>query len=453
MLLVAALAMGTLNAGCAKHTAIPIKVELGAKRQVLPNGLEVVILEDHRSPTVSVRVRYHSGSKDDPATAQGLAHFVEHLTYVQTAHIKRDEVFPLMRKANAERENGETTYDATEYYETVPVRHFERALFIERERMGFALEGLDEPTFEREKAVVLNEWRQNYETESYGLVRSAAYAAAFPEGHPYHFRTIGDAAQLKAATLDGARAFYKENYAPNNATLVIVGDIDPTATRALVEKYFGDLVAAAPKAQKAVHFDQAIPGRTIKMEANVEKPELLILFRFPPHGDPAWYETVHALSRIRSTILGLRHYFENDEPGATNLVIKGGRLGYVGGLEMVGSKKQTPAELRSDFEHALTQYRSFANRSSDVDLRSRYIIDSVAGLERSDARAQTVLGLLEMYDDPNAVQRDLKGWMGVDFTEARDNAGDRFDLAHAIQVEVVPNKSAPTAGKIVGESK
>src|SRR5580658_9945621 len=219
----------------------PLDVSLAVDKTRLDNGLELVLHEDHRTPIVTVNLWYHVGSKDEPKGKNGFAHLFEHVMFQGSKHVPEDTYFLDLERVGATDINGSTALDRTNYFETVPSNQLELGLWLESDRMGFLLDHVDQATFAGQRDVVKNERRQNYENAPYGLVGQYVHAELFPPDHPYHLLTIGTPNDLDAATLDDVKAFFRTWYVPNNATLVIAGDIDKTQARALVDKYFGPI--------------------------------------------------------------------------------------------------------------------------------------------------------------------------------------------------------------------
>jgi predicted Zn-dependent peptidase len=205
----------------------------------LANGLHVIVHTDRKAPIVGLQVWYHVGSKDEPAGKTGFAHLFEHLMFNGSEHAPGDYFEPLQEIGGTDM-NGTTWFDRTNYYETVPTAALERALFLESDRMGFLLGAMDQKKLDNQRGVVQNEKRQN-DNEPYGLVEYTQIAALFPAGHPYGHTTIGSMADLDKASLDDVKAWFRSKYGPNNATLVLAGDIDATTARPLVEKWFGGI--------------------------------------------------------------------------------------------------------------------------------------------------------------------------------------------------------------------
>jgi len=206
----------------------------------LPNGLQVLLHEDHSVPLVSVNMWYHVGSSDEKPGRTGFAHLFEHIMFMGSQHVPTGEFDRLLEAAGGDN-NGSTTEDRTNYYEDAPGNALPLPLWLDSDRMGFLLPEITADKVDLQRGVVQNERRQSYENRPYGLAEENILQRLYPPDHPYHWPVIGSMADLSAATLDDVRGFFRTYYTPNNATLAIAGDITPRATRQLVERYFGDI--------------------------------------------------------------------------------------------------------------------------------------------------------------------------------------------------------------------
>lgn len=215
------------------------KVDIPYDQFTLTNGLRVIVHEDRKAPVVAVSVWYNVGSKDEPPGRTGFAHLFEHLMFNGSENAPGDYFEPL-REVGATDFNGTTWFDRTNYFQTVPRPALERVLFLESDRMGHLLGAVNQETLTNQVGVVQNEKRQG-DNQPFGLVEYAQLAALFPDGHPYRHATIGSMADLDAATLEDVRSWFRAKYGPNNAVLVLAGDISTAEARPLVEKYFGDI--------------------------------------------------------------------------------------------------------------------------------------------------------------------------------------------------------------------
>src|SRR6266436_9169057 len=198
-----------------------------AAQQAGSSGLTAT--EDHLTPVAAVCLWYDVGSRHEAEGRTGLAHLFEHLMFQGSAQVHGNGHFELVQGAGGSL-NGTTSFERTNYFETMPAHQLELALWLEADRMGSLLAALDEESLQNQRDVVKNERRQRYDNVPYGTAFERMTALAYPEGHPYHHTPIGSMADLDAVTLDDARAFFRANYAPNNAVLAVVGDIDPEQT-------------------------------------------------------------------------------------------------------------------------------------------------------------------------------------------------------------------------------
>ncbi|MFF5038164.1 M16 family metallopeptidase [Streptomyces nigra] len=269
------------------HTATPEAQSGGltATEHRLANGLRVVLSEDHLAPVAAVCLWYDVGSRHEVKGRTGLAHLFEHLMFQGSNSVKGTGHFELVQGAGGSP-NGTTSFERTNYFETMPAHQLELALWLEADRMGSLLVALDEEGLENQRDVVKNERRQRYDNVPYGTAFERLTAMSYPDGHPYHHTPIGSMADLDAASLEDARAFFRTYYAPNNAVLSIVGDIDPEKTLAWVEKYFGSIPAHDGKPAPR---DGSLPdviGKELRevVEENVPARAMMAAYRLPSDG-------------------------------------------------------------------------------------------------------------------------------------------------------------------------
>ncbi|MDX2811404.1 pitrilysin family protein [Streptomyces sp. NPDC006207] len=269
------------------HTATP-EAESGgltATEHRLANGLRVVLSEDHLTPVAAVCLWYDVGSRHEVKGRTGLAHLFEHLMFQGSANVKGNGHFELVQSAGGSL-NGTTSFERTNYFETMPAHQLELALWLEADRMGSLLSALDLQSLDNQRDVVKNERRQRYDNVPYGTAFERLTAMAYPDGHPYHHTPIGSMADLDAASLEDARAFFRTYYAPNNAVLAVVGDIDPEQTLAWIEKYFGTIPSHDGKPAPR---DGSLPGviggelREV-VEEDVPSRALMAAYRLPHDG-------------------------------------------------------------------------------------------------------------------------------------------------------------------------
>src|SRR5262250_74102 len=248
--------------------------KLEFEKFALPNGLEVILSEDHRLPLVAVNLWYHVGPAYEAEGRTGFAHLFEHMMFQGTKHVGGDSHFRFLEAAGGSDLNGTTDFDRTNYFETVPSNQLELALWLESDRMGYLLDVLDQKKLSNQQDVVRNERRQSVENQPYGIVEEELFHQLFPKGHPYYASVIGSHADIQAAKLEDVKAFFKQFYAPNNASLVIVGDINKANTRSLVEKYFGSLKRGADVQKRDLQTPPITAERRAVVKDQIELPRV-----------------------------------------------------------------------------------------------------------------------------------------------------------------------------------
>ena len=262
----------------------------------LPNGLHVILHEDHSTPIVAVSVMYHVGSKNEDPERTGFAHFFEHLLFEGSENIGRGEYMKMVQAAGGQL-NANTTWDRTFYYEVLPSNQLELALWMEAERMFQAK--IDDIGVETQRKVVKEEKKQRYDNTPYGQLLSVVYENAFTK-HPYRWTPIGKEQYIDQAKLSEFMDFYKTFYVPNNAALVVAGDIDIAQTKAFIAKYFGDI----PKGTKAIPRPTDVePEQTAEKRVNfydnVQLPAVIIAYHTPKLGSEDYY-AIQLLSQLLS---------------------------------------------------------------------------------------------------------------------------------------------------------
>jgi len=282
-------------AGCPAHEPSPLTPDVAATQGAAPpsipfehyqleNGLDVILAPDHSTPIVYTNVWYHVGSRDEEPGLTGFAHLFEHLMFQGSANSPGEYFTPLQEIGAVV--NGSTSFDRTNYFETVPAQYLPLALFMESDRMGHLLDTLDQAKLDNQREVVRNERRQSYENRPYGEVSKDLYAAAWPEAHPYHHMPIGSHEDLQAADLDAVSGFFHQWYTPNNASLVVAGDFDVDTAKALVAENFGGL-PRGPEAQRmTAELLLAVTPQEIRQFDDVPEQKVWLAWATPPFYQP-----------------------------------------------------------------------------------------------------------------------------------------------------------------------
>ena len=336
----------------------------------LANGLEVILSEDHRLPMVGVDVWYHVGPAHEAAGRTGFAHLFEHMMFQGSKHVEGDSHFRMLEGAGGTGINGTTGFDRTNYFETVPSNQFELALWLEADRMGYLLDVVDQAKLSNQQDVVRNERRQSTENRPYGIVEEAMYQLLFPKGHPYHGVVIGSHADIQAAKLEDVRQFFREYYAPNNATIAIAGDFDKAAAKKLVEKYFGSLKRGPAVPPVKVDVPVIAAERRAVVPDRVELPRVYIGWI-----TPAYYKDGDAEAEIAAGILGegrsSRLYktlvYEKQIAQSVNVSQESQMLGSVFSIQATARPGHTAAELEAAIDEALNRLRTDVPTASEVE--------------------------------------------------------------------------------------
>src|SRR6478609_4288691 len=223
-----------------KVTAKPGELVIAYEKWRLPNGLTVIVHEDHSDPIVHVDVTYHVGSARETPGKSGFAHFFEHMMFQGSDHVADEEHFKIVQGAGGDM-NGTTNRDRTNYFETLPKNYMETALWLEADRMGFLLDAVTQKKFEVQRSTVKNEKGQNVDNVPYGLASEYIDKNLYPYGHPYSWLTIGYIEDLNRVNANDLKNFFLRWYGPNNAVVTVGGDVDPKEVVRMAEKYFGPI--------------------------------------------------------------------------------------------------------------------------------------------------------------------------------------------------------------------
>lgn len=257
-------------------------VDIPHETFTLDNGLRVIVHTDRKAPIVAVNIWYHVGSKDEQPGKTGFAHLFEHLMFQGTENY-RDEYFKPFELVGATDINGTTNSDRTNYFANVPTTAVDTALWMASDAMGHFLGAVDQAALDEQRGVVQNEKRQG-ENQPYGQAWERLLTATYPEGHPYHHSTIGSMADLNAATLDDVRWWFRSWYGPNNAVLVLAGDIDLATAKDKVTRFFGDIPAGPTMAQPAVAVVKRTEATREEMTDRVAQARIYKVWTVPQFG-------------------------------------------------------------------------------------------------------------------------------------------------------------------------
>lgn len=436
----------------AAQTKPATTVSLAATSTKLANGLEVVFDEDHRTPIVTTNLWYHVGSKDEPAHRNGFAHLFEHVMFQGSKHVPEDTYFRFLEKAGATSINGTTNTDRTNYFETVPANQLELALWLESDRMAFLLSHADDKTFASQREVVKNERRQNYENAPYGMIRAFVHAEVYPKDHPYHLLTIGTPEDLDAATFEDVKQFFRTNYVPNNATLVISGDFDRNKVLPLVEKWFGPIVRG-PDVPRKKPIETTLAGETrIEVEAGVELARAVVTWPTPEFfapGDAELDLVSHVLSGGKTSRLYKRLVYDLQIAQNVQASQQSSQLGSLFEISATAKPGRTGDELLKVIDEELATLRKGGVTEPELARgRTSITADMLFQLERSSARANRLNTYAHYVGDPNYLAKDIDRTTTATTTTVAGAARTWLKEKDRVVTIVTPKKDAPVAGRV-----
>ena len=419
----------------------------------LPNGLRLVIAEDHLAPVVAVNIWYNVGSKNEVAGKTGFAHLFEHVMFQGSAHVAKAEHIALVQAAGGTM-NGTTWLDRTNYFETVPSHQLELAIWLEADRMGTLLDALSQENLDNQREVVKNEKRWSYDNRPYGTWNEKLQAHLFPEDHPYHHPTIGSMEDLDAASLDDVQQFFRTWYAPNNAVLSIVGDVEPDEARRWVARYFGS-IPANPSFPRLgdLSLPMSLGGeRRETVEDRIPLPRVYFGFRAPVFGDPG-LDALDVGAQILAGGKGSRLYrrLVRDERIAQDVVLTS--LGFTGGSSIcVGWATVRPTisidRVERTFLEELDRFVTGSVTGDELD-RAKALIetDELSALQRVEERADRLSMYATLFDDPDLINQMLGRYLAVTADRIREVAASVFRPDNRLVLTYVP--AAPPADSSV----
>jgi predicted Zn-dependent peptidase len=450
LLLISVLSHPTCHLPSARAATGP---EIPFEKYQLPNGLEVLLHSDTTVPTVHVEVWYKVGSKDESPGRTGFAHLFEHIMFQGTKHIPEDAYFKYLAEAGASNRNGSTSNDVTNYFETLPSNQLELGLWLESSRMGFLLERPSfKSTFENQRDVVKNERRQRIENAPMGAMWKVRGEALYPASHPYHHEVIGSMADLDAAAEADIKSFFARYYAPNNAILLVAGDIDVAKTKGLIEKYFGPIPAGPPITRRPIPSEGLTSERRIAMEAKVNLPNELIIWRsvalFQP-GDAELDLIAEILGGGKTSRLYKRLVYDLKIAQAVHAnnasQLHAGEL-EIGFTPLAG---HTLAEIEKVVDEEVEKIRTQPVEPRELErVRNRIRTTFFRSLEPVQGRGNRLLSYAYFAGDPGYIGRDLARYQAVDAATLQKYAAQFLRKDARLVITVDPNPAAPIMGRV-----
>jgi zinc protease len=423
----------------------------------LPNGLRLIVAEDHLAPVAAVNIWYDVGSKHEQPGKTGFAHLFEHVMFQGSRNVAKAEHIALIQAAGGTM-NGTTWLDRTNYFETVPSHQLELALWLEADRMGTLLDAFSQENLDNQREVVKNEKRWSYDNRPYGSWNEKLQAHLFPPEHPYHHSTIGSMEDLDAASVEDVKEFFRTYYAPNNAVLSVVGGVDPRQVREWAERYFGP-IPANPSIPPLG--DLSLPPtlggeRRETVPDKIPLPRIYVGFRAPPFGDPR-LDALDVASQILAGGKGSRLHrrLVRQERIAQDVALF--TLGFVGGGSITAGWATVRPGVEVDrVEAALHEEleRLAAEEVSDDELaRAKALLeaDELGALSRVEERADRLSMYATLFDDPGLVNTMLPRYLSVTPQAIREVSGEVLRADNRVVLTYVP-EGPPTDSAVDEEA-
>src|SRR5205085_4324964 len=408
-----------------------------------------VLSVDHTTPTVAVDVWYHVGSKNEVAGRTGFAHLFEHVMFTGSGHVPyglNDKLTEGVGGGN----NGSTTNDRTNYYETIPSNYLESALWLEADRMGFLLDTLDIAKLNAQRDVVKNERRQSYDNQPYGRVSEIFSAAMYPKGHPYSWPVIGSMTDLTAASEEDVKAFFRLYYTPNNATLAVVGDFDPAQAKAWIQKYFSDLPQGKPVERPTVPPGRLEASKRLVYEDRVQVPRLYI--QWPTVS--VKHDDDYALSVMSSILSGSRtarltKALVYDSQLASQIFAFQNSAEDVGVFQVVviPRPEHTLTEIEAAVDQVIQKFISEGPTAEELQkAKSGLELNFLRGLESNLGKANQLISGAVFYGDPGYFRTDYQKTLAVTADDVKRVANQYLSRSRIV-LSVVPKGKKDQASK------
>ena len=424
------------------------RIDVPYTRFTLPNGLVVILHEDHSIPMVSVNMWYHVGSARELPKRTGFAHLFEHLMFMGSGHVKPGEFDQWLEAAGGDN-NGSTETDRTNYWINVPASSLELALFLESDRMGYLLDSMTPKTVDAQRDVVKNERRQSVENRPYGIAEVVLGELLYPDGHPYHWPVIGYMEDLTAASYDDVVAFFKKYYAPSDASLVVAGDLQPAEARRLIEKWFGDVKpGAAPE-------PMTIPGAALAgvqkktITDRVQLPRLYLAWLTPRHfepGDAALDMVADILAGGKNSRLYKRLVY--DMQIAQDVSAFQASAALSSSFQIIATPRpgHTVAELQKVIDEEIQKLQREAPTSHELERSVNQIEASFFNrMERVGGfggKADQLNAYFTFAGDPDWFNEDLSRYRALSVSDVNAAASQFLPLNRRVELIVEPEKPA-----------
>jgi zinc protease len=359
-------------------------VDIPYQEFTLPNGLTVIVHEDHKAPIVAVNTWYHVGSKNEKPGKTGFAHLFEHLMFGGSEHAP-GRYIDAMERIGATDLNGTTNNDRTNYFENVPTSALDLTLWMESDRMGYLLGALDQKTLDLQRGVVQNEKRQG-ENQPYAVSDQLIAQNTYPAGHPYSWTVIGDMADLSAASMSDVQEWFKTYYGPSNVVVVIAGDIDLKTAKEKVEKYYGNIPAGPPVGHQQIWVAKMTGTHRQVVQDRVPQARIYKVWNTPQYGDPdsVYLDLVSdVLSQGKSSRFYKRLVYDDQIATSANAYVDPREIAGQFGVEATAKPEQGLTQVEKELDEELARFLKDGPTAEELQrVKAQYESHFIHGIER-----------------------------------------------------------------------
>ena len=420
--------------------------ELKYETYTLPNGLKVITHEDHRLPLVAVDLWYHVGPLNERAGRTGFAHLFEHMMFEGSEHVGEKAHIKFVQGAGATDVNGTTDFDRTNYFETMPANQLELALWLESDRMGFLMEGLDRKLLTNQRDVVRNERRQG-EGRPYDVADDAVFHLLFPKEHPYYGNVMGSHADIEAARIADIRDFHQQFYTPNNSSIAIAGDFDPVKLKELLTKYFGPIPRGPNVEPAAVPTPPITSQRRETVTDTVKLPQLQIAWLTPAAYTPDAYGTaaaMFALGEAKASRLDEELVYKTQVAQSVYCGVNALKLTGIAQCSITAKPGVKLEDLEATVWRVIAKLQQDGPTPEEVEAaKAGNLTEKIAGLQRLGGFggvADTLDAYNQYTGDPGYLPKDVAAAEAVTVASAKAAAVKYLTKDSAVVVYCVPGK-------------
>lgn len=431
----------------AQTTALRIPFE----RYTLPsNGLTVILSEDHTTPMVTVDVWYHVGSKNEEPGRTGFAHLFEHVMFTGSGHVPYGVQDRLTEGVGGPPNNGTTSNDRTAYFETVPSNYLEAQFWIESDKMGWLLDALDIAKLNAQRDIVKNERRQGVDNQPYGRAGEIITAALYPTSNPYSWPVIGSMTDLSNASADDVKNFFRLYYAPNNATITVVGDFDPKQTKAWIAKYFTDVPRGKPITRPKVQAFSLPTEKRLVYEDRVQLPRLYMTWPTVGLTDPdvaALQVLGNVLSGSRTRRLTKTLVYDRQSAAQAFAGQQSNENAGTFNLTVIPRPGHTLTELELSADSVFDRIKTEGPTAEELQkVKAGLELSSVARLESIFGKAETLANGSVFFNDPNYYRTSLQRTLAVTSADVK-RVANKYLTNGRVVLSVVPIGKTDQASK------